>query len=559
MKSESPLNLIASAALRTLSFPVHGILKFRLHRQQKRSKVLAVELTPQNIHQWRVGTPYWEGLRRIKHAEFINTIWLKVKVTPSGWSTMWSFRDLLLELKAAGKSLMVFIESSDARALAMTACADKIWIQEGVELFWNGIGGRINFYGGLLERYGLQADVEAAGAFKSFGEQFTRTEPSEANRIQLFELYDSLYQVLLTNLAQDTQLDTEHLASLLQESPIPVNLLQEMALVEGGGNLFSSRERIADYTNSQRKPLSFSSYLRAQRWIDWWTWGKVGTTSIAVLHLDGSIVDFEQDQEGIVADRVVQQLERLKDMSWIKAVVLKINSPGGSAIASDRIATAIEHLKQSKKVVAYMENVAASGGYYISAVTDWIWASPQTITGSIGVVGGKIVLGQALRGQGVEAHVLNVGGDATFMDYWEPFSDAQRTRFQGFLTRTYDRFKWVVSKGRRMSLERVEGVAQGRVWTGSQALEAGLVDELGGLDACLADLANRLGSSESRMNIVHLRTAPRGWRKWRRRVLGADVSNIESALFAQAPLLLQSIHASPHQALVLLPFDVEGQ
>ena len=231
----------------------------------------------------------------------------------------------------------------------MTACADKIWIQEGVELFWSGIGGTLNSYGELLERYGLRADVEAAGAFKSFGEQFTRTEPSEANRTQLLEIYDSLYQVLLTNLAQDTQVDKSRLAVLLHESQIPITRLQRTGLVAGESNLFSIKERVAEYTNSQRKPLSFTHYMRANRWVDWWTWGNDGTTNIALVHLNGSIVDFEQDQEGIVADRVVRQLEQLKDMSWIDAVVLKINSPGGSAIASDQIATAIEHLRHDKK------------------------------------------------------------------------------------------------------------------------------------------------------------------------------------------------------------------
>ena len=167
-------------------------------------------------------------------------------------------------------------------------------------------------------------------------------------------------------------------------------------------------------------------------------------------------------------------------------------------------------------------------------------------------------LGRALSEQGVTSHVLSVGGDSNFMDYWEPFSDEQRM-ISGFLTRTYDRFKWVVSKGRRMSLEAVESVAQGRVWTGVQALEAGLVDELGGLDACLADLATRLGSSESRMNVIHFRTAPRGWRKWRKRLIGTEFHNIETRFIHRVPLMLQSIHASPHQALVLLPFDVDGQ
>lgn len=558
MKPESPLQLIASGALRALSFPVRRVLEYRIQSRMNRAQVISVELTPQNIHKWRVGTPSWEALRSIKMSSSISTIWLTVKIPPVGWASIWSFRELLLELKNAGKSLLVLIESSDARTLAMTACADKIWIQEGVELFWNGIGGRHNFYAAVLERYGIEADVEAAGAFKSFGEQFTRTSPSEANRLQMLELYDSLYQVVVDNLSLDTGLEKERLETLLYSSPVSVDSLQECGLIAGTGNVFSIREQVQEYTNSKGKPLSFVHYVNARKWVDRWTWGKLGTT-IVVLHLDGNIVDFEQDQQGIVADRVVKQLEKIMEMPWVEGVVLKINSPGGSAIASDRIATAIEKLKQTKKVIAYMENVAASGGYYISAVTDWIWASPQTITGSIGVVGGKLVLGRALKEQGVQAHVISVGGDSGFMDYWSPFSEEQRVRFRGFLSRTYERFKWVVSKGRRMSLDGVEAVAQGRVWTGVQAFDAGLIDEVGGFDACLVDLATRLGYSERSMSVQHLRTAPRGWRKWRKKIFGMETSNIESSLLERAPLLVRTLQDHPNQALVLLPFEVEGQ
>jgi len=558
MNVDSPFEIIASQTLRLLSFPVRGLLQILTNRQYNRRKVLHVELTPQNISLWKPGSIHWQALRSVKDLSSMNTIFLTIKIAPLGWARIWAFRALLRELKSAGKSIMVLIESSDARVLAMTVCADKIWIQSGVELFWSGIGGRQNFYGEVLDRYGIKADIEAAGVFKSFGEQYVRNEPTEANRTQLMELFDSLFQDTLENLSSDTKVDKSNLCSLLQDSPITIEKLVEMGLVEGEGDVFTVVERVMKYVDTDDKPLHFSRFVKRRSWIERFTWGRLRQT-IAVVHLDGSITDFDQDQDGIVADRTVQQLRSLCDMRWVEAVVLKINSPGGSAIASDRIATAIQRLRKQKKVIAYMENVAASGGYYIAAVTDWIWASPQTITGSIGVVGGKLVLGKALEVQGVHAHDISVGGDATFFDYWTPFSDDQRNRFKDFLNRTYDRFCRVVSKGRRLSNEAVEEVAQGRVWTGRQAIEAGLIDELGSFDDCLADLTLRLGRTELSMEVVHIHTRPRGWRKWRNRLLGAATPSLEQQLIHFLPRWLQLLYRHPNQALVVLPFDVDGQ
>ena len=558
MTTDSPFDIIASHTLRAVSFPVRGFLQAITNRQYNRRKVLHVALTHQNIGQWKPGSVHWESLRSLKELETMNTIWLTIKVAPLGWARISAFRALLHELKSAGKSIMVLIESSDARVFTMSACADKIWIQSGVELFWSGIGGRQNFYGAAFEKYGIKADVEAAGVFKSFGEQYVRTEPTQANRTQLMSLFDSLFQETLENLCVDTKVDKSSLCSLLQESPITVNSLIEKGLVEGEGDVFTLLERVMKYADTDGKPLEFSRFVKRRAWIERFTWGRLRQT-IAVVHLDGSITDFEQDQDGVVADRTVQQLRSLRDMRWIEAVILKINSPGGSAVASERIATAIEHLRTEKKVIAYMENVAASGGYYISAVTDWIWASPQTITGSIGVVGGKMVLGKALEAHGVHAHDISVGGDATFFDYWTPFSDLQRSRFKGFLNRTYNRFCRVVSKGRRLSKEAVEEVAQGRVWTGKQAVEAGLVDELGSLDDCIADLIRRMGRTPKSVEIVHIHTRPRGWRKWRTRLFGAVNPSVEHRLMGFLPRWLQVLYRYPNQPLTVLPFDVEGQ
>lgn len=560
MMSHSPFRLATAGLLRASSFPVWLVLNTWRNRMLNRSKVVKVEISSRSIEQWTQGSPAWNSLYMLKDVEGVSTICLVLKAVPAGWNTIWAFRDVLRSLKEAGKSIFVLIETSDARALWMTACADCIWIQHGVELFWSGIGGRHNFYGALLEKYGVQADVEAAGAFKSFGESYVRTEPSEENRTQMLALYTSLLDELLNNLMEDSGLDEQTLQDLLHQTPISIERLMDVGLVVGEGDVHSVKERVHEYTDNDSRTIDFSLYQRWHRWAEWWKWGQVGTI-VAVVHLEGGISDFDTDQNGIVADKVVRQLDDLAKQSWIEAVVLKINSPGGSAIASDRIARAVERLRTHKKVIAYMESVAASGGYYISAVTDWIWASPQTITGSIGVVGGKLVLGRALEEQGIQAHTLSVGGESDFLDWWRPFNDSQRVRFREFLERTYARFSQVVSKGRRMSTEAVEEVAQGRVWTGTQALECGLVDKLGTFEDALSDLAGHLQRPRESLHLVHIRNEVRGWKKWRKKLFGVQLESafsVEQQLLKRAPMLVQSIAANPSEALLLLPFDTAG-
>ncbi len=557
----SPVRYVATSFLRALSFPVWYGVQTISKRLFQRTSTLKIVMSAQNIQTWQPSSSHWLSLQSVVHNPQVSTVWLVLKTIPQGWNTIWAFRQLLRQLKSAGKTIVVLIECSDARALWMTACADKIWIQYGVELFWSGIGGRHNFYGALLEKYGVQADIEAAGEFKSFGESFTRTEPSRANRQQLESLYQSLYQELIDNLQSDSGLLKEQLEPLLHETPIASERLLALGLIEGEGDIHSVEERLQAYTHQEGRDCSFSTFHRWRKRLAWWHWGRIGR-QIAMVHLEGSISDFEEDQEGIIADVVVSQLEALCEQDEIVAVVLNINSPGGSAIASDRIARAILRLRKQKKVIAYMGGVAASGGYYISAVTDWIWASPQTITGSIGVVGGKMVLGKAMREQGVQAHSIVAGGEADFLDWWSPFSDGQRERFRQFLDRTYRRFKRVVSEGRRLPMEAVEDVAQGRVWTGTQAVECGLVDHLGTLEQCLVDLSARLHTSVDRLNIVHIRHEVTGWKKWRKKLLGvANPSplshNLEQSLLSGLPLLLRSIAQHPQEPLLLLPIEVE--
>ena len=210
----------------------------------------------------------------------------------------------------------------------------------------------------------------------------------------------------------------------------------------------------------------------------------------------------------IASDDVIPVLEELADNDSIKAVVLTVNSPGGSALASDLIARSVAFLGERKPVIASMGNVAASGGYYISAKAKEIFAHPATITGSIGVVGGKVVIGPALAKLGVHHSWLGPAPDPGMMSGAAPFDSGQRARFRASLRRVYDRFLQVVATGRGREVEDIEPFAQGRVWTGTQALDNGLVDTLGNEAAAIKRAAELADAQEQRVKLLPIRFDP---------------------------------------------------
>ena len=278
-----------------------------------------------------------------------------------------------------------------------------------------------------------------------------------------------------------------------------------------------------------------------------------------MLHLEGNITDHEQGQDGIVADRVIPVLKSLIDMNHIKTVVLYINSPGGSAMASDRIAREVDRLRHNKNVIALMGNIAASGGYYIASAANRIIASSHTITGSIGVVGGKLVLGKALEEYGVQSHSIAATSDTGFLDWWSPFSEDQRRRFRSSLERTYERFCTVVSKGRTMPLRAVYEVAQGRVWTGQQALTNGLVDQVGGMEALLQQLEKEHRIPRSGLRLTHYRFNTSGWRRWKKYVGAFSNTDLTDLVFASAPSMVKMIQTNPNEPLAICPLETDWQ
>ena len=563
------MHIVVAAGLSALSYVPRHMVTWLHRKSVVAGKSVHIVLNSATQKQWVEGSSMFDVLYVMAEDPDLRSVILHIQALPIGWANLQAFRDALQRIKHAGKSLFAYIQVGDAKALFLTSMCDYTYLSQGVELFWSGLGGRHNFYGALLSTYEIKADIEAAGEFKSFGESYTRSEASEANVAQLRELYQDIQDQYLQALVTDYKLEIQVLHDLMEQSPLDADRLKQHAMITDTLYIDELVDKVKSFTNATSKPLSFATYARLYRWKEWWNWGDI-REKVAVLHLTGAISENSPDASGVVAEKVMETMEMLGLDDSIRAVVLCVNSPGGSATASDRLARSIKKLKKKKPVVAYFSTVSASGGYYLSCLADSIVAAPASITGSIGVVGGKLVLGAALEKHGVHGQTIAVGPDTDMLDFWTEFTPSQRERFRGFLWRTYTRFIEIVCEGRTMPIDAVETAAKGRVWTGKKAVELGLVDQTGFLRDALELTANRLSMRVRNIRPVHIRHKKSVWRQWSSRLF-SSVSifsplsmqktmekMLHKMVFSQIPLLLQHVHKEPLTPLLLLPFDIDG-
>ena len=535
--------------------PFHALRWFRRRIIYGRKSVY-LSINAQNARLFSQGTAWWDAFVELKQDSDLRTLVLSISSLPVGWANIQAFRAELAVLKSLGKSIFVFIDNADFRALYLASVADKAWLAPGKEIFWFGLGGRHNFYGDLLSKLDVQADIVAAGEYKSFGEVYTRSSASPANKEQLLSIYTDLQDQYIEEMAASTGIATEILLGLLESSPVSAETLKEIGLVEGECYLDELQDKVKEFTHIKKNWVQFSSLVWLRRCTQLFHWGDP-RPQIGVLFLDGVITENTKSEQGIIAEELRPVFSYFESDDRIRGLVLVVNSPGGSATASDKIARLVKKIKKKKPMVAYFGNVSASGGYYLSALAGDIMAAPGTITGSIGVVGGKIAIGKGLEKYGVHGETIATGPDTDMLDMWSPFSDSQRERFQGFLKRTYDRFLRIVSEGRTMPLEAVERVAAGRVWTGRQAKENGLVDELGTLEDAIQRVAERAGLNPKYVRRVSWRKRVSFWKRWRTVFSAAQQVSLQSMIFREAPVLIRQVQERPLEPLLLLPFEVE--
>ena len=381
-----------------------------------------------------------------------------------------------------------------------TAC-DKIFVPPPGELFTIGLAADVMFFRGSLDKLGIYPDLYQIGKYKSAGDMFTQKQMTDAHREYINSLLDDLYGRYLEAIAKARKKSTDEVKALIDDAPYSAAKAKDAGLIDGAiyrDEVEKELKKRLGYKDSDDLHIARGSDYKE---ISQESLGLNKGDKIAIVYAAGDITSGRSTyggsgQDTIGSDSLVKTINDARDDKMIKAVVLRIDSPGGSGLASDIIWRAVESAKEKKPIVVSMSDVAASGGYYIACNANKIVAEPSTITGSIGVVGGKPVLKGFYDWIGVTNEYVMRGKNAGMFRESEKFSDTERAKFEEFLKSTYQDFITKVGKGRGKDSSYIDTIGQGRVWTGRQGKENGLVDEYGGMDKAI-EIAKQLAKIPS--------------------------------------------------------------
>ena len=436
--------------------------------------------------------------RKAKSDKRITAILLDIDMSEAGWAKSEEIRGAIADFRASGKPVYAYMETGLNKDFYIAAACEKIYIPPSGELFVNGLAADVMFFRGSLDKLGIYPDVYQIGKYKSAGDMFTQKQMTDAHREFINSLLDDLFGRYVDGIAKGRSKSPDDIKKLIDNAPYTASQAKDAGLIDG--TLYKE-----EVEKELKKRLGYGETddLHIARGGDYRqisqeSLGLNRGEKIAVVYAAGDITSgssqFGGDgEETIGSASLAKTLQEVRDDKSIKAVVLRIDSPGGSGLASDIIWRAVESLKDKKPVVVSMSDVAASGGYYIACNANKIVAEPSTITGSIGVVGGKPVVKGLYDWLGVTNEYVMRGKNAGMFRETEKFSDTERQKFQEFLNSTYDDFTSKVAKGRGKEKTYIDSVGQGRVWTGQQGKDKGLVDEYGGLDRAI-EVAKQLAN-----------------------------------------------------------------
>ncbi len=431
-------------------------------------------------------------------------------------------RRKILAVRESGKPVYAFLETAmTADYLVATAC-DKIFMPEPGMLLMTGMRAEVSFYRNLLDKLDIQADILRVGKFKSAAEPYTRTEMSPEFKQEIEELLDDRFSAVINMIAKSRGLKPDQVKNAIDSGPHSPASAVKLGLIDA----IHYPDEIEQIVLGGKKDLEFKLVKRyGKKKVDTDFEGFTGlmkmmellmgteprgrrskAPQIAVIYASGAIMPghgtsgpFGENMIG--SDSMVATINKAAANERVKAIVLRVNSPGGSALASDLIWRALDRV--DKPIVVSMADVAASGGYYISMGADHIFAEPGTVTGSIGVVGGKLAFEGLFKKLGITTSVVSRGKNSGALSLNSPFTDSERAAMQKMMDEIYDIFTRKAAQGRGMDLEKLKSLAGGRVYTGRMAVENGLVDELGTLEDAIAK-ATELAGLDADDNIQRL-------------------------------------------------------
>jgi protease-4 len=416
-------------------------------------------------------------------------------------ATAEELRGVIAEV-AAKKPVHCFIEGADNMGYYLLTACTSIGLTPMGGVAIPGPLVQPMYFKGAFDKYGVQADFLHMGAFKGAAEPFTRTGPSPEMRETYGLLLDGIYVALVDAIAKGRKLEPAAARAAIDAALFDDTDAKAAGLVDEVLTWEVYRDKVVGDLPWKREPIEKEEdggMAELLQLLGSQPAPRISEPHVALIYAVGEVVDGEGEggklgaTSEIAPHRLVPALRAATLDDSVKAIVLRVDSPGGSALASEIIWHAVHEAAARKPVVVSMGSLAASGGYYISAPATVIFAQPNTLTGSIGVVGGKIVIGPALERFGVTAVEIGRGKRAGLMSAWRPWNDDERATVRKTMETVYTRFKGRVAEGRKKKPEDVEPIAQGRVWTGAVAKQHGLVDEIGGLDLALAEARKRGG------------------------------------------------------------------
>ncbi|MFD0965108.1 signal peptide peptidase SppA [Pseudofulvibacter geojedonensis] len=421
--------------------------------------------------------------------ENIKGISIKNLNLQAGMAQTKALRDALKEFKNTGKFIVAYGDIISQKAYYLNSVADSIYLNPVGALDFKGLSSEILYYKDFQEKYGLKMEVIRHGKYKSAVEPYLAQEMSEANREQISVFLNSIWSNMKNEISESrgvsvAQLDTiaDNLLTRTATKAADSKLIDKVAYVDEFNDAIKNRLGVEE--DKDVETVSIYKYAK-------YAAGKIRSKKakikdkIAVIYAQGQIMYGEGDEKTIGQGSINKALKDAREDEKIKAVVLRVNSPGGSALASELIWREIERTKAVKPVIVSMGNLAASGGYYIACNADKIIAEPSTITGSIGVFGTLPNAHEFMNNIGINAESVQTNKNAITYSFFEPLSQEQHDVIKEGVVDIYNLFVKRVADGRKMTPEAVNEIAQGRVWTGSDALNIGLVDEIGGLDIAL--------------------------------------------------------------------------
>jgi len=495
----------------------------------------------------------------------ITGIYLDLSLVSMGYASVEEIRDALLNFKKSGKFVYAYSEAISEKSYYLASAASKIFLNPQGILEFNGLSSEYTFFKGTLDKLGIEPQIFRVGKFKSFVEPFTLTQMSDANREQIKSYLGSLYQHYMTNIAASRNIPLDTLKTISSELKVQdasdalrLHLVDQLAYKDEVLEVLRKASGAA--TTKEIEIVSPGNYAKTI------TTKNHGPGKIAIVYASGDIGPGEGDDNSIGSERISRAIRSIRNDERVKALVLRVNSPGGSAQASEVIWREVLLTQKKKPVIVSMGDVAASGGYYISCAASKIVAEPNTITGSIGIFS---IIPNAQRffndKLGITFDRVNTGKFSDIVTISRPLSTMERSIVQNSVNRGYQTFLKRVAGGRKKSVAAIDSIAQGRVYTGTQALAIGLVDKIGSFDDAVREAAAQahlssytvtaypaqktfleslLGGSADRVNSYYMKKDLGGLG-----VFGSSASELQSA--ASAFKTLQNM--SGLQAR--LPFD----